>query len=79
MILKPQITKFLIKLNLGQYSISPSVKEATARKQTERVLVLKKNAILRLNPGKRGILHSPSIYAHISSRSIYDCLYPKAQ
>lgn len=34
MILKPPISKILMKLNLGQYSISPLVKKATARKPT---------------------------------------------
>lgn len=68
MILKPQITKFPMKLNLGQYSARGLKRQPKENKWTERILVVVLNAILRLHPRnkERGLTFSFYICIHIT-------------
>lgn len=53
MILKPQITKFPVKLNLGQYSALGLKRQSKENKQTKRIFSVVFNAILRLDAGNK--------------------------
>lgn len=75
MILKPQINKFPMKLNFGQYSALGLKRQLKENRNDFSCL----NVILRLGPRKKkeGNYFFPLYMPTYCSRSIYDCLYHK--